>query len=205
MRWLTGGTFTILACTVAVGCAAVPGQPTGQRAGEVRSAEPTTSEHTGHETPGRPGDGSGTRPEPSQPQIPSPRVPPGSANPPGVPGSPIKYDTTQLLGTGAEETKSTIEERIRGNRGCDRDLCGVTVTIAPRAGGNCVDEISPGAPPDGGPASVQPGGTVRIFRGRPCFGETTGETTTSSEGTTPVHPTSATTPEPTTGTTGGGR
>ncbi|MFE9749895.1 hypothetical protein ACFYOT_33700 [Saccharothrix saharensis] len=203
MRWLTGGTFTILACTVVVGCTAVPGQPTRQRADEVRSAEPTTSEHSGHATPGQPEEGSGTRPATPEPQIPTPRVPRGSADPPGVPGSPINYDTTQLIGVGAEETKASIEERIRGNRGCDRDLCGVTVLVVPRAGGNCVSEISPGAPPGGGPASVQPGGTVRIYRGTPCFGETT-EDTTSPEETAPL-PTPEPTSEATTGTTGSGR
>ncbi|TQM78280.1 hypothetical protein FHX81_0542 [Saccharothrix saharensis] len=150
MRWFTGETFTVLACTVAAGCAALPGQPTRQRADEVPSAEPTTSEHSAHGTPGRSGEGSATRPGTPEPQIPTPRVPQGSANPPGVPGSPIKYDTTELVGAGVEETKETIEGRIRGNRGCDRDLCGVTVVV-PRVGGNCVSEISPGAPPGGGP------------------------------------------------------
>ncbi|MFJ6673774.1 hypothetical protein ACIQMJ_21925 [Actinosynnema sp. NPDC091369] len=182
----------------------MPGTPTSQQGEGNRPADSTTPEHPTHGTAHAPG----TQPVPPQPQIPSPRVPPRTTDAlPGVPGSPIKYDTTELLGTDAAGTKATIEERIRGNRGCDRDLCGVTVVVTPRPGGKCVSEISPGGPPGGGPASVQPGGTVRVYQGTPCFGETIGETT-SSEGATPVHPTPEvtpeSTPEPTTGTTGSG-
>ncbi len=195
MRWLTGGSFTILACTVVVGCAGVPGRPTSQQADRVQSADAVTPGQSADGTTAGSAQEPGTQPTSPAPQIPSPRVPPRSTKLPGVPGSPITYDNT-LLGASPESAKESIEGEIGGK--CGPDLCGVRVVTRPRGSEGCVSEISP--------MPVDPGGTVTVYHGPQCAeqrGELPAEQLPTEEPrTTPE--TEAETPPETPGTTGGG-
>ncbi|UQS23776.1 hypothetical protein L1857_13520 [Amycolatopsis thermalba] len=83
------------------------------------------------------------------------------SEPPGVPGSPIDYDSTLLL-AGVAGARAEILATLREE--CGPGLCGVKVVVSGR--GECAASI--------GPDPVLPGGTITI-RAKPC--ETTEETT----------------------------
>ncbi|PSL57745.1 hypothetical protein B0I31_102724 [Saccharothrix carnea] len=185
MRWLTGGSFAIVACAVVVGCGEVPGDP--GPAGRVRSAESASPGHSTAETTAETPSGTAQEsPEPETgpttpaPRIPSPRVPPTTAKRPGVPGSPIDYNAT-YVGQPLDLAKGFLEAELK--RVCANDpgeMCGITIkTVSPRPGDNCFV----GAGPD----PVPRGGTITI-EGGPCA-DGTGESVSA-----PVKP-SESTPE----------
>ncbi|WP_328616722.1 hypothetical protein OHS18_09715 [Amycolatopsis sp. NBC_00355] len=84
---------------------------------------------------------------------------------PGVPGSPIDYDSTLALASPAAAKESILDEV---GRLCDGG-CGIEVVI--RGSGECSPEI--------GPDPVARGGTITIVAG-PCPGPPT-EPSTSDE------------------------
>ncbi|MDQ0376050.1 hypothetical protein [Amycolatopsis thermophila] len=88
---------------------------------------------------------------------------------PGVPGSPIDYDSTVRV-AGPESAQRAIRNELA--RICGPGRCGVTVRIV--GSGKCVPDISPDP--------VRPGGTITITAG-PCdqTGETGTEGSTSEE------------------------
>ena len=81
-------------------------------------------------------------------------------DPPGVPGSPIDYDSTLLGAPGItpEGVKGSIEFDLE--RECGVNRCGVTVKI--EGSGNCAVKI--------GPDPVRPGQTVTVVAGQ-CSSE----------------------------------
>ncbi|WP_431924432.1 hypothetical protein [Amycolatopsis tucumanensis] len=82
--------------------------------------------------------------------------------PPGVPGSPINYDST-VRAAGPTSAQGAILRELA--EFCGPDRCGVRVRIV--GSGDCATDISPDP--------VYPGGTITITA-KPC--ETTEETTT---------------------------
>ncbi|MFD0203630.1 MULTISPECIES: hypothetical protein [Saccharothrix] len=172
MRWLTGGSSAIVVCAVVVGCAGVPGRPTAQRVDAVQSTGSVPPGRTAVDTPGgTPGEPSGgtpqqpgTRPEPPVSHHTTPYVPPRKTDLPGVPGSPITYDVTELVGLEAEVVRQGVAADLRAAN-CGADLCGIRIVTSPPGSRDCVESVSP--PP------VYPGGTVTIHLGARCFGETT--------------------------------
>lgn len=157
MRWLAAGSSTILICAVALGCADEPGEPVSGQVGTIQS--------TGSAAPGEPEAESGVaEPVPPAPPVPTGRVTTKRTALPGVPGSPIRYDST-LLGASPEVAKSSIEAELAAQ--CGPDLCGVRVVLRPRGTEGCISEISP--------MPVDPGGTVTVHHGPQCA-EQRGET-----------------------------
>ncbi|WP_229874425.1 hypothetical protein [Amycolatopsis deserti] len=140
-----------------VGCAGgspIPGEQTADSPPEVTTTTDTT------------GTGSGTTADTTE------RTRTSKNNPPGVPGSPINYDST-VRAAGPTSAQGAILRELA--EFCGPDRCGVRVRIV--GSGECVPDISPDP--------VYPGGTITITAA-PC--ETTDETTTeesSSERSTP--------------------
>jgi hypothetical protein len=99
---------------------------------------------------------------------------------PGVPGSPIEYDST-LLGNIATDVQQSIEGELAGK--CGPDRCGVRVEISYRGDGICATKIAPDP--------VRPQETITIDAGAgPCEApnpppDETGEPGPSSD-TSPV-------------------
>ena len=164
MRWSTGGSVTILACAVVVGCGEVPGAP--GPADRVPSLESASPDQAPTETRGGAEQESpepGTRPTTPAPQIPRPRVPPTTAKRPGVPGSPIKYNAT-YFGLPVDTAKGLIEDELK--RACGDDpayLCGIRIETVPRSADHCFVGARPQPVPRGGTITIE---------GKPCAGGT---------------------------------
>jgi hypothetical protein len=150
MKWLYGGVVAV--CVVLAGCgdSSVPGDPTGEDV-------PTS------EAPEAPATTNGPRPKPDD-------SPPDNGSP-GVPGSPIDYDST-VRGDGPENAKALIESEL-ATKCKNKSRCGIKVVIKGR--GKCIPSVSPDP--------VRPGQTITIVA-EPC--PTTEENPpTSDKPTTP--------------------
>ncbi|XVS60735.1 hypothetical protein ACQPYE_20710 [Actinosynnema sp. CA-299493] len=154
MRWLTGGLSTIVACAVVIGCGDVPEERTSPRADSTGSAESVAPGHASGEAVGEPAQEPGTRP--------APPVPPRQTDQPGVPGSPITYDVTNLQGLHPERVKRVIGERLAAELPphCRADLCGIEFVFSVQDDGKCFRSASPG--------TVYPGDTITLFVGTEC-------------------------------------
>jgi hypothetical protein len=156
MKWLTGGSFAILACAVVAGCAEDPGRPVSGQATTVRSAAPgdvgTAPAEPGTVAPPAPGE-------------PTTRDAPGTDKDdlPGVPGSPITYDPTNLQGLHPERVRRVIEERVAAELPpqCRATLCGIKFAYSTTQDGEkCFRSASP--------TTVYPGGTITLSVGLTC-------------------------------------
>ncbi len=103
---------------------------------------------------------------------------PKDPDPPGAPGSPIKYDHTLLQST-PKIAKGEIEDDIR--EVCGANLCDVKVLID--GSGECITSITL--------SPVKPGGTVTI-KAVECKPDITTEPSTESPGSTSDQPTETT-------------
>ena len=149
MRRCLGGLLIGAACAATVACGGgspIPGEP-----GQVDSPVEVTT--TGGETSGA--TTTGTTRE---------RTRTSESKPPGVPGSPIDYDST-VLPAGARGARNSVLRELE--EACGPGRCGVTVVIA--GDGECAARIAPDP--------VSPGGTVTVTA-TAC--ETTEESTADS-------------------------
>lgn len=137
---MCGGAVLAAVCVVVVGCG-----------GSTPSETPPASDLPTSEVSGQPSASDGQQPAPEVPDRPK-----ENPDPPGVPGSPIDYDSTLLYAP--EITPQGIKGSIEGElerSGCGANRCGVTVEIA--GTGKCAVKIEPDP--------VYPGGTVTIVTG----------------------------------------
>ncbi|AIJ22258.1 hypothetical protein [Amycolatopsis methanolica] len=131
------------ALTGCAGGSPIPGEQTGDSPADTAATTTATGETTG------------TTPTSGHTRT-------SKNEPPGVPGSPINYDST-VRAAGPTSAQGAILRELA--EFCGPDRCGVRVRIV--GSGECVPDISPDP--------VYPGGTITITAA-PC--ETTDETTT---------------------------
>jgi hypothetical protein len=159
MRWLFGRALIIVVCMIGAGCggSATPGEPTADDVPtyEASSGEPAPT--TGTQPSPEPYDGGRT----------------DNPGPPGVPGSPIDYDST-VRAAGPDSAQDEIESVLASK--CGPNRCGVKVVI--KGQGDCVPDIFPDP--------VYPRQTITIVAA-PCPTEeppTSDTTTPTTEDTT---------------------
>lgn len=130
MRWLCSSAVVIAILAAGCGESVVPGEPAGD--------ESTTSAESS-EAPA-----SATT---DQPPSATPAVTGGKKQqkpaPPGVPGSPIAYDSITISGGSPKEAKRAIEKELAGNDECKPNSCGIKVVIKGNLDGDCIESISP--------------------------------------------------------------
>jgi hypothetical protein len=132
----------VAVCVVVAGCG---GSTTP---GDLPASDIPTSEVSGLPAP---------TPEGQQPAPETRNDPRQNPDPPGVPGSPIDYDSTLLSAPGGitpAGAKTSIEGELESK--CEVNRCGVKVVIKGR--GACAVAI--------GPDPVSPGQTITIVTGR---------------------------------------
>lgn len=146
MRSSYGGVLVGAVCAVVVGCGGST-TPEPPPAGDAPTSEVSTVDEqpTAEEQPA-------PEPPPAEDREPTPEPPAEDPDPPGVPGSPIDYDST--VSGGGYRSPADVRETITGELAstCGPKLCGVTVDIVGE--GECTGAI--------GPDPVDPGGTITI-------------------------------------------
>lgn len=160
MRWLCSSAVVIAILAAGCGESTAPGEPTGDEiTTSAESSEAPASTTTDQPPP--PVTGGGKKQQ-------KPATP-------GVPGSPIAYDSTTISGGSPKKAKAAIEKELAGNDKCKPNSCGIKVVI--KGNGGCIESISPNP--------VYRNKTITIVAG--CADEITDipdTTTTSSEAMT---------------------
>lgn len=139
MRSMRIGAVLVAACVAVVGCgSSTPEEPPASDNSAIQVTGPTPAKE-GQQITSEKGNG--------------PEVEPDL---PGVPGSPIDYDSTLLYAP--EITPKTVKEsiEIELESKCEVDRCGVKVVV--EGSGNCAVAI--------GPDPVFPGKTITVVAGQ---------------------------------------